>query len=180
MSTPHVSGVAALALSYAKQLGKMFEPDEFRDMLLSAVNDIDSYLHGIKTYEPQGMVYNGKLDMDERRGKMGTGMIDAYKMLMAVRGTPAVTVEQKKATKISLGKYYGDVARLTYKLRVSDDVAGKLGLTCTTGEDGTVEIICTKQGAGLVYVETSNGGIDMSRELAIVCRAKAASNGGWL
>lgn len=180
MSTPHVSGVAALALSYAKQLGKMFEPDEFRDMLLSAVNDIDSYLHGIKTYEPQGMVYNGKLDMDERRGKMGTGMIDAYKMLMAVRGTPAVTVEQKKATKISLGKYYGDIARLTYKLRVSDDVAGKLGLTCTTGEDGTVEIICTKQGAGLVYVETSNGGIDMSRELAIVCRAKAASNGGWL
>lgn len=79
-----------------------------------------------------------------------------------------------------MGKYYGDVARLTYKLRVSDDVAGKLGLTCTTGEDGTVEIICTKQGAGLVYVETSNGGIDMSRELAIVCRAKAASNGGWL
>ena len=82
----------------------MFEPDEFRDMLLSAVNDIDSYLHGIKTYEPQGMVYNGKLDMDERRGKMGTGMIDAYKMLMAVRGTPAVTVEQKKATKSSFGK----------------------------------------------------------------------------
>ena len=180
MSTPHVSGVAALGLSYAKQLGKTFEPDEFRDLLLSSVNDIDGYLHGIKTYEPQGMVYNGKMNMDERRGKMGTGMIDAYKMLMAVRGTPAVTVEQNKATKISLGKYYGDVARLSYKLRVSDEVAGKLGLTYTTGEDGTVEITCTKQGAGMIYVETSNGGIDMSREIAIVCRAKVASNGGWL
>ena len=185
MSCPHVSGVAALGLSYAKQLGKTFEPDEFRSMLLASVNDIDSHLTGTKTYIPYtdsatGIGYDGLMKMDERRGKMGTGMIDAYKMLMAVRGTPAVTVEQKKATKISLGKYYGDVARLTYKLRVSDDVAGKLGLTCTTGEDGTVEIICTKQGAGLVYVETSNGGIDMSRELAIVCRAKAASNGGWL
>lgn len=185
MSCPHVSGVAALALSYAKKLGKTFEPDEFRSMLLASVNDIDSYLTGIKTYIPYtdtdtGIGFDGSMEMADYRGKMGSGIIDAYKMLMAVRGTPAVTVEQKKATKISLGKYYGDVARLTYKLRVSDDVAGKLGLTCTTGEDGTVEIICTKQGAGLVYVETSNGGIDMSRELAIVCRAKAASNGGWL
>ena len=77
----------------------MFEPDEFRDMLLSAVNDIDSYLHGIKTYEPQGMVYNGKLDMDERRGKMGTGMIDAYKMLMAVRGTPPLPSNKRKRQK---------------------------------------------------------------------------------
>lgn len=185
MSCPHVSGVAALALSYAKKLGKTFEPDEFRSMLLASVNDIDSHLTGTKTYIPYtdsatGIGYDGLMKMDTYKGRMGIGMIDAFKMLMAVRGTPAVTVEQKKATKISLGKYYGDVARLTYKLRVSDDVAGKLGLTCTTGEDGTVEIICTKQGAGLVYVETSNGGIDMSRELAIVCRAKAASNGGWL
>ena len=180
MSTPHVSGVAALALSYAKQLGKTFEPDEFRDMLLSSVNDIDGYLHGIKSYPPQGMVYNGKLDMDERRGKMGTGMIDAYKMLMAVRGTPAVTVEPGKETSIPLAKYYGDVARLSYTLRAGDDAVKDLGLTFTTGEDGTVKITCTKQGAGMVYVETSNGGIDMSRELAIVCRAKAATNGGWL
>ena len=107
-------------------------------------------------------------------------MIDAFKMLMAVRSTPAVTVGQNKATKISLGKYYGDVARLTYKLSVSDEVADKLGLTYTTGEDGTVEITCTKQGVGLVSVETSNGGSEVSRELAIICRAKIASNGGWL
>lgn len=185
MACPHVSGVAALGLSYAKKLGKTFEPDEFRDMLIASVSDIDSHLTGIKTYVPYynpstGMSYNGRLDMDTYKGKMGVGMADAYRLLMSVRGTPAVTVEQNKATKISLGKYYGDVARLTYNLRVSDEVAGKLGLTSTVREDGTVEITCTKQGAGLVYVETSNGGIDMSRELAIVCRAKAASNGGWL
>ena len=149
-------------------------------MLLSSVNDIDGYLHGIKTYEPAGIVLNGKLDMDAMRGKMGTGMIDAYKLLMAVRGTPAVTVEQGKETTISLAKYYGDVARLSYTLRVSDDAVKNLGLTFTTSEDGTVKITCTKQGAGLVYVQTANGDIDMSRELAIVCRAKMASNGGWM
>lgn len=185
MSCPHVSGVAALALSYAKKLGKTFEPDEFRSMLLASVNDIDSYLTGIKTYIPYtdtdtGIGFDGSMEMTDYRGKMGSGMIDAYKMLMAVRGTPAVTVEPGKETSISLAKYYGDVARLSYTFRASDDAVEDLGLTFTTGEDGTVKITCTKQGAGLVYVETSNGGISMSRELAIVCRAKAASNGGWL
>ena len=185
MSCPHVSGVAALALSYAKKLGKTFEPDEFRSMLLASVNDIDSHLTGTKTYIPYtdsatGIGYDGLMKMDTYKGQMGIGMIDAFKMLMAVRSTPAVTVGQNKATKISLGKYYGDVARLTYKLSVSDEVADKLGLTYTTGEDGTVEITCTKQGVGLVAVETSNGGSDVSRELAIICRAKIASNGGWL
>ena len=185
MSTPHVSGVAALGLSYAKQLGKTFEPDEFRSMLLASVNDIDSHLTGTKTYIPYtdsatGIGYDGLMKMDTYKGQMGIGMIDAFKMLMAVRSTPAVTVGQNKATKISLGKYYGDVARLTYKLSVSDEVADKLGLTYTTGEDGTVEITCTKQGVGLVSVETSNGGSEVSRELAIICRAKIASNGGWL
>lgn len=185
MSCPHVSGVAALGLSYAKQLGKTFEPDEFRSMLLASVNDIDSYLTGIKTYIPYtdtdtGIGFDGSMEMTDYRGKMGSGMIDAYKMLMAVRGTPAVTVEPGKETSISLAKYYGDVARLSYTFRASDDAVADLGLTFTTGEDGTVKITCTKQGAGLVYVETSNGGISMSRELAIVCRAKAASNGGWL
>lgn len=185
MSCPHVSGVAALALSYAKKLGKTFEPDEFRSMLLASVNDIDSYLTGIKTYIPYtdtdtGIGFDGSMEMADYRGKMGSGIIDAYKMLMAVRGTPAVTVEPGKETSISLAKYYGDVARLSYTFRASDDAVEDLGLTFTTGEDGTVKITCTKQGAGLVYVETSNGGISMSRELAIVCRAKAASNGGWL
>ena len=137
MSTPHVSGVAALALSYAKQLGKTFEPDEFRDMLLSSVNDIATCTESRAT-PPQGMVYNGKLDMDERRGKMGTGMIDAYKMLMAVRGTPAVTVEPERKPLFRWQNIMGDVAFVLY---------ASCGRRCgegsrtdfTTGEDGTVK-----------------------------------------
>ena len=80
MSCPHVSGVAALALSYAKKLGKTFEPDEFRSMLLASVNDLDPYLTGVKKHN------NGTMNLVEYKGKMGSGMIDAYKMLMAVRG----------------------------------------------------------------------------------------------
>lgn len=173
MSTPHVSGVAALGLSYAKQLGKTFEPDEFRDMVLASVNDLDPYLTGVKKHN------NGTMNLVEYKGKMGSGMIDAYKMLMAVRGTPAITVEQGKPTTISLSKYYGDVTALSCTLEVSDAVKDKLGLTFTV-EGNNATITCSKQSAGLVTVKSSVGGTSMSREVAIICRAKAASNGGWL
>lgn len=173
MSTPHVSGVAALGLSYAKQLGKTFEPDEFRDMVLASVNDLDPYLTGVKKHN------NGTMNLVEYKGKMGSGMIDAYKMLMAVRGTPAITVEQDKPTTILLSKYYGDVTALSCTLEVSDAVKDKLGLTFTV-EGNNATITCSKQSAGLVTVKSSVGGTSMSREVAIICRAKAASNGGWL
>lgn len=173
MSTPHVSGVAALGLSYAKQLGKTFEPDEFRDMVLASVNDLDPYLTGVKKHN------NGTMNLVEYKGKMGSGMIDAYKMLMAVRGTPAITVEQDKPTTISLSKYYGDVSVLACTLEVSDAVKNKLGMTVTV-DGNNATITCSKQSAGLVTVKSSVGGTSMSREVAIICRAKAASNGGWL
>lgn len=184
MSCPHVSGVAALALSYAKKLGKTFEPDEFRSMLLASVNDIDSYLTGIKTYIPYtdtdtGIGFDGSMEMADYRGKMGSGIIDAYKMLMAVRGTPAITVEQDKPTTISLSKYYGDVSVLSCTLEVSDAVKNKLGMTVTV-DGNNATITCSKQSAGLVTVKSSVGGTSMGREVAIICRAKAASNGGWL
>lgn len=173
MSCPHVSGVAALGLSYAKQLGKTFEPDEFRDMVLASVNDLDPYLTGVKRHN------NGTMNLVEYKGKMGSGMIDAYKMLMAVRGTPAITVEQDKPTTISLSKYYGDVSVLSCTLEVSDAVKNKLGMTVTV-DGNNATITCSKQSAGLVTVKSSVGGTSMGREVAIICRAKAASNGGWL
>ena len=98
---------------------------------------------------------------------------------MAVRGTPAITVEQDEPTTISLSKYYGDASGLACVLDVSDEVRSRLGLTEYV-EGNNATIICAKQGAGLVSVRSSAGGTSMSREVAIVCRAKAASNGGWL
>ena len=46
MACPHVSGVAALGLSYALAKGRHYTVDEFKSMLLTAVNDIDSYIIG--------------------------------------------------------------------------------------------------------------------------------------
>ena len=44
MACPHVSGIVALGLSYAKKQGKTFTRDEFKNMLLSATDDIDNHI----------------------------------------------------------------------------------------------------------------------------------------
>ncbi|MDE5729933.1 MAG: S8 family serine peptidase [Alistipes sp.] len=183
MACPHVSGVAALGLSYAKRLGKTFQPDEFRSMLLGSVNSLDPYLTGEKhftSYAANGFDYPSPMDMDSYRGRMGGGMVDAYKMLMAVRGTPAITVLQGEPTEIDLSDYFGKVGSLVCRLEVDADAKAKLGLEVTEGDGNVVTLTCSKQGAALVQATSSVGGTPLSCEVAIICRAKAASNGGWM
>lgn len=184
MACPHVSGVAALALSYAKQLGKTFQPAEFRSMLLGAVNPLDSYLVGMKEftdYSAGTTHYGSPMDLASYRGMLGSGLVDAYKMLLAVRGTPAITVKQNEPTSVSLARYYGDVTSLEhYGLEADEAAADKLGLTVEAGTNGNATITCTKQGAALVRITSTVGGTAMSREVALISRAKAAGNGGWM
>ena len=92
MACPHVSGVAALGLSYAAQLRKHFKADEFRAMLYETATPIDSYMSGIKQYkkyvidlfESAPMM---SINMNDFRGKMGHGQINAHALLKAVEGS---------------------------------------------------------------------------------------------
>ena len=91
MACPHVSGVAALGLSYAAQLRKHFKADEFKAMLYETATPIDSYMSGVKQYkkyvadlfESAPMM---SINMNDFRGKMGHGQINAYALLKAVEG----------------------------------------------------------------------------------------------
>lgn len=179
MACPHVSGVAALGLSYAKQLGKTFQPDEFRTMLLASVSDLDAHLTGTKKFRPYNGL-SGVMELENYRGKMGGGMVDAYKLLLAVRGVPAITVAPNEPTTISLSEYYSDLTKLNYLFDMDNATREKLGLTESNAGGDKITITCTKQGAGIATIRSSVGGTSMSREVAIICRAKAAANGGWM
>ena len=119
----HVSGVAALGLSYALAKGKRFTREEFISMLLTSVNDIDSQLEGTKTS-------SGKLNLENYRGKMGTGLVDAYQLLMQIEGTPCLKVRTGKLELITLTKHFGGSAQnLTYTgVEVSAADMQKLGM----------------------------------------------------
>ena len=193
---PHVSGVAALGMSYALKLGKKFSRDEFVSMLLSSTNDMNSRLTGTKhTKEVSGSTYvDCTLNLDDYYGKMGTGAVDAWKFLMQIEGTPSVQTKSGEALEIALEDYFGGhAAELTYLgVDVSSAVSTSLGLDSTpVVEDGVLKLTCTKVGSGKVTVKAiaggdkigggdSIGGMEISREISIVSRPLATQNGGWL
>ena len=185
MACPHVSGVVALGLSYAKKLGKTFTREEFTSLLLTSVNDIDGYCSGTKKYQGQ------TISLDQYKGKLGTGAVDAWKFLMAIEGTPSVMVKSGEKAVIDLSECLGGSAKnLKYTLSIDEQTKTSLGLTADPVlKDGKLELTCTKVGAGKVTLscavgkdtsmENGIGEMEFSREISIVSRPYAASNGGW-
>lgn len=192
---PHVSGVAALGMSYALKLGKKFSRDEFVSMLLSSTNDMNSRLTGTKqTKEVSGSTYvDCTLNLDDYYGKMGTGAVDAWKFLMQIEGTPSVQAKSGEVLEIALEDYFGGhAAELTYLGVDVGSASASLGLDSTpVVENGVLKLTCTKVGSGKVTVKAiaggdkigggdSIGGMEISREISIVSRPLATQNGGWL
>ena len=192
MACPHVSGVLALGISYAKKLGKKFTRDQMTSMLLTSVNDIDSHNRRVNRnfYKPFSSTPES-IDMNAYLGNMGTGAVDAWKFLMAIEGTPSVMIKAGEKTSIDLSQCLGgSVMNMKYELSIDEQTKASLGLTeDPVIKDGMLELTCTKIGAGKVTLssavgkdtamEDGIGEMAFARELSIVSRPYAASNGGW-
>lgn len=192
MACPHVSGVVALGLSYAKKIGKSFTYDEFLSLILTSVNDIDYYIETCS--KTSGGV---DIDLSKYLYKMGTGAIDAWRLLMQIEGTPCLAVQNDALCKIQLDQYFGQAAdKLTYiNIEVSDEARETLGIE---GDPyikfGRLYIKCTKIGSAKISVtaiaggetiagqgSAAVGGTEFTREISIMSReAGFAENGGWL
>lgn len=91
MACPHVSGVAALGLSYAAKLRRHFTAEEFKALMYETATPIDQYMTGTKKYRKYVADLHGSapmmsLDMNPFKGGMGHGQINAYALLKAVEG----------------------------------------------------------------------------------------------
>ena len=188
MACPHVSGVAALGVSYAGKIGKKFTGEEFISMLLTSVNDINQYLtEGVKPFK------DGALTLKKYNKRMGTGAIDAWKLLMQIEGTPAVMVQTGKTCSVKLEDYFGEsYSDLTYLDVTYDDETKKtLGFASPPKiKDGSLNVTCMKNGSAKVKVHAIGGGTQLSgtnqmggteiiREISIISRGVYSSNGGW-
>jgi subtilisin family serine protease len=190
MACPHVSGVLALGISYAKKLGKKFTREDMTSMLLTSVNDIDGYLEsGTKKFYDSASKNYIDLPLNRYYGNMGTGAVDAWKFLMAIEGTPSVLVEAKAKTAIDLSPYCNPYD--SYSISIDEASKASLGLVSDPViKNGCLEIECTKIGAGKIVlssavgkdtqIENGIGEMSYSREISIVSRPYAATNGGWL
>ena len=196
MACPHVSGIAALAISYAADNGIVLTLPELKDIIVSSVSGLK--FEGTKSnFETQGtmnlMTYNNK---------MGTGLIDAYRVLMAVRGTTCIPVPLGEQAILDINYYIGD-GNLQVKMlesSISDEVKEKLGITDCRFMGSKLLITCTKPGSALVtlkYVAGGNtvgggqitGGMEAEQEFALVVRPGIKVDegtgapivpGGWL
>ena len=193
MACPHVSGVVALGISYAKKLGKKFTREEMTSLLLSSVNDLDSFNKGgtrefIKS-NVDGTKETVQIDMNRYKGQMGTGAVDAWKFLMAIEGTPSVMAAVGEKVRIDLSDYCNP--SLKYEISVDEASNASLGLSSDPViKEGFLEIECSKIGAGKIVLssavgkdperEDGIGNMNYSREISIVSRPYVAKNGGWL
>lgn len=188
MSCPHVSGVAALGLSYALKHRRHFKAEEFVELMRATARDVDHHYTGkIKKYN-----YNHssagysvvQMNLNDYRGKMGK-LIDAGALLRAIDGTapnangkpagsdmsvPNILVAPSEVQKIDLAKFFVDGETLTYS------VEGANAAIATAEVDGTM-LVVTGVASGATSATITAG--EKTQTIAITVR-KSGSGSGWL
>ena len=197
MACPHVSGIAALAISYAMDHGITLTLPELKDIIVSSVHSIDPYLTGFKA-NPEG----GTLNLNSYKNKMGTGLIDAFQALMAVRGTRCIPIPVGETIYIDVKNYIGDGLSAIKMLGcdISDEAMEALGVEDCKMVGSKLRFACTKPGTALVtltYIaggtnvggDQITGGMETKQEFAFVAREGIKIDegtngpitpGGWL
>jgi subtilisin family serine protease len=194
MACPHVSGVAALGLSYAVKQRKHFTSREFRDLLLAsvrtktggdgqevnlltealAVNDKLYYSNWVNF----GTVHPTLLNMRSYRGNMGSGVIDAGKLLDNIDGA---------GTEITLPNVYvgvGTEASKTIDVTLcfegtptaftASSADEKVAKVSVSGSKVTVTGVVV---GSTTFTVTPSGGTAQTARITV---GKTANGNGWL
>ena len=173
MACPHVSGVAALGLAYAKKLGKQFTRDEFTAMLLSSVNDIDSKLSSGYKFLGYDSSTGAELPMrpyTTYQHNMGTGTIDAWKFMMNIEGTPSLMVKVGEEGTYSLKNFFGGAAdRMNYaSVEMSSADMKALGITSKPKiVNGKLVLNPAKIGSAKITIKAIAGGDKVAGNMAV-------------
>lgn len=183
MACPHVSGVVALGLSYAANLRKHVKAEEVKELLYSSARPIEQYWNLDKPKQfykyvaDLSDVHLSSMDLNDYKGQMGNGQVDAYAFLQAIAGAgvdmtfPNVYVSVGGNTTLNPAIYFENGEGQTYTVKVSDASVAK----CE--QDGkNLKFTGLKAGQTSAVV-TSSGGESFS--FTITVRPSANGN-GWL
>ena len=175
MACPHISGIAALGLSYAKQQHRHFTSEEFRELMYTTARDIEEYFVGEKLYymrhESAGATPI-KMNLAEYRGKMGR-LADAGALLKAIDGSgrdmrlPNVCLAPGATTSLDIADYITEEAKSVEV--VNSDIA------TATLEGNTLIISAKCEGQTSLTLTTDKG----TKHHATITVREGADN-GWL
>ena len=180
MSCPHVSGVAALGLSYALQQRRHFKAEEFVELMKATSRDLDSYYVDktkIYNYNHSSAGYSVvQMDLNDYRGKMGT-LIDAGALLKAIGDgagsdmrVPNVTVTLGEVQQVDLARFFVNGETLAYSVKGTDAAVAKVEV------EGTM-LMVTGVASGSTTATITAG--EDTQTIAITVR-KTGNHGGWM
>ena len=174
MACPHVSGVAALGLAYAKQQKRHFTWEEFRDLMYSTGRNIDDYFTGEKLYYMRHTSAGAtpiKMNLEEYKGKMGN-LVDAGALLKAIDSAgrdmrlPNLYLAPAQSLSLDLTYYNIEGAK---SVKVANEAIAEAQL-----DGDTLTVTALSEGQTTLTIEA-----DKSYTVTITVR-KGANDNGWL
>lgn len=193
MSCPHVSGVAALGLSYAAKMRRHFKAEEFIELMKSTARDLDSKYAGqtkIYHYNHSSAGYSTvQMNLNDYRGKMGR-LIDAGALLRAIDGSgnvdgkpagsdmrvPNIVVAPREKQTIDLAKYFVNGENFDYIVKLASTTVADAAIVDYT------KLVVTGLEPGVttatIEVHGANSQVVAKQTIAITVR-KAGEN-GWM
>ncbi len=194
MACPHVSGVAALVLSYAYENGLKLKNSELYDILCTSVRSFSSgdFSGTKKGYDS----YTGKyvdVQLKDYKGTMGTGKIDATLAIMNLLATPCCDVIVGEDTTIDINRFIGDGKNgvtMFGDYVISDEVRERLDINGDQIFGGKLYITCRKPGIGVITLKyiaggtvvgggNTVGGKLIEKDIVLISRENNDSD-GWL
>lgn len=187
MACPHVSGVVALALSYAAKQHRHYRADDFKKLIYESCHSLDQYYNDLETknywlnYDLVGQVAPYQMELNTYKGKMGAGLIDAGALLKAVaNGGVEITVPNAyvgvgKTMEVDFSKYFKNGKTVSYTCKVDDSLIAKIEAKAA-GDSRIFTITGLRVGSTKVSVTSSD---NRTQEFYITVR-KNANGSGWL
>ena len=189
MSCPHVSGVAALGLSYAAKCRRHFKAEEFIELMKSTARELDSkYTNQTKKYH-----YNHssagystvQMNLNDYRGKMGK-LIDAGALLRAIDGTasnangpagsdmriPNVMVAPGDSLVMDLSRYFEE--GMTYSASAANEAVATARVA-----EGSTRLVVKGIAAGATTATVEIKGAKSTTQTIAITVRKAGGN-GWM
>lgn len=176
MACPHVSGVAALGLAYAKEKQRHFTSEEYRELLFETARDIDEYFVGEKLFYMNHTSAGAvpiKMNLADYCGKMGR-LTDAGALLKAIEGSgrsmrlPNIYLAPEGSTTLDIADYTKEIIT---GVTVADTAIAEATLS---GTSLTVE--AKSVGQTTLRLQSAEG---MELNATITVR-EGASDNGWL
>jgi subtilisin family serine protease len=183
MACPHVSGVVALGLSYAAQLRRHVKAEEVKELLYSTARPIEPFWNTetpkqfYKFVADLSQVHLSSMNLNNYKGKMGHGQVDAYAFLQAIAGAgsdmtfPNVYVAVGGTSTLVPSMYFKNGDALTYTVTIENG-----SIASCESVNGKLVFKGLANGQTAASVKASNG---ETASFVITVRNSAAGN-GWL